>query len=126
MNEFITEFWVVIQEFMLAPGVPLRLGIMIATALAIGLWLKLDARNYKRWLITTAVYLFFQEWLRVAILASYGNEATVRPSILVLLSISIFAFALWLGGWIGVKSRESAEKSFLEYVNGIDYNPELT
>lgn len=118
MNDFLNEFGLVVQEFMLAPGVPSRLGIMIATAVAIGLWLKLDTKNYKKWLITTGVYLFFQEWMRISILRSYNDTITIRPSMLVILSISIFASALWLGGWIGVKSRESAEKSVLENLNG--------
>ena len=116
-SEIIAAIFKIFRGFILTPGFPFRLGLMIATAIVLGFnVLRVNYRDMKMWIAVLFIFLIFQEWMRGSVVSSSNNiEDNLQPWILALSSGSIFAGALFFGNWLANYSKKCALKEHLEY-----------
>lgn len=81
-----------IEEIMLTPGLPLKIGVMMALALVMGYWLYEDSRDFFKWFLTGIVYIGFQEWFRAAI-----TDVTTHDTYLAFIASVIFGITVYGG-----------------------------
>ena len=105
-----SQFIEVLNELVLTPGLPLRVGMMIGAAIILG-YLLFD--NYRIWLkllITGTVFVIFNEWMRMELLK---NVTEYLPSAVIALAAAIiYGLSVGLGAFM--RSRKMKEHKEVE------------
>lgn len=101
-----SEIWQTFVALMQTPGVPLRLGVMLATAVILGYLIYDDYRDAGKWLLASLVFVVFLGWLRYAIFETIETHHNLlMPPALDITGLIAFGAGMSVGVYIARLAR---------------------
>lgn len=92
-----------VMDIVMTSGFALRLGMMIAVAIILGFVLYDDYHEWWKWFLLGAIYIIFQEWLRLTVIT---DIATKRPAILSTACSILYGIAILVGMYLSKRAKK--------------------